>query len=52
VILTLDKNSSNLNADSMQVEFRRIKYDVEASAKAIEKSLLPSKFADDLRAAK
>lgn len=52
VMLTLNKNSSILDKDSIQVEFRRVEYDVEKAAKAIETSLLPSEFADALRLAK
>jgi len=36
----------------IQVEFRRIEYDVEASVKAIEESLLSNEFAEVLRQAK
>jgi putative phosphoesterase len=52
VILTIIPDSSILNKDCLQVEFRRFEYDVEASAKAIENSLLPGEFADALRLAK
>jgi len=52
VMLTVSHNSSVLDKDSIQVDFRRVAYDVEASAKAIEKSLLPDQFADALRVAK
>lgn len=52
VIITIAPDSSILNKNSIQVEFRRFEYDVEASAKAIENSLLPSEFADALRLAK
>lgn len=51
VILILNENSSSLNKGSIQVEFRRVEYDVEASAKAIEESLLPDEFAERLRSA-
>ena len=52
VILTITPDSSILNKNSIQVEFRRFDYDIEASAKAIENSLLPTEFADALRLAK
>jgi predicted phosphodiesterase len=49
VILTLEENSSVKESVSIKVEFRRISYDVEKAATAIENSLLPSEFADMLR---
>lgn len=52
VMLTLNRNSSVLDKDSIHVEFRRVEYDVEKAAKAIETSLLPSEFAEALRLAK
>jgi putative phosphoesterase len=52
VILTITPDSSILNKDSLQVEFRRFEYDVESSAKVIEDSLLPTEFAEALRLAK
>lgn len=52
VMLTLDKDASILNSDSIKVEFRRVDYDVEASAKLIEDSLLPDEFAEALIHAK
>jgi putative phosphoesterase len=51
VILHLDKNSSILNKDSIQVEFIRFRYDIEKAAKAVEDSPLPSAYADSLREA-
>jgi putative phosphoesterase len=51
VILIVNENSSSLNKDSIQVQFRRVEYDVEASAKAIEESPLPNEFAERLRSA-
>jgi len=51
VILTINENSSSSNKNSIQVEFRRVEYDVEAAAKAIESSPLPNEFADNLRKA-
>ena len=52
VILTINHNSSILDKESIQVDFRRVEYDVEASAVALENSLLPDELADALRAAK
>ena len=51
VVLNVNEKSSSLNKGSIQVEFRRVEYDVEASAKAIEESLLPDEFAERLRSA-
>ena len=39
-------------ADDIRVEFRRVAYDVEAAARAVEASELPSEFADQLREAR
>lgn len=52
VILTIAADSSIVNKNSIQVEFRRFDYDFESSAKMIENSLLPGEFADTLRLAK
>ncbi len=52
VILTLSDLSSTTDKNSIQIEFRRVGYDVEASARAIEESPLPKEFADALRLAK
>jgi len=51
VILHLNTESATANKSSIEIEFRRVEYDVEASAKAIENSLLPKEFADALRLA-
>jgi len=51
VILSINPDSSLLKENSIQVEFRRFEYDVEASAQAIENSLLPNEFADNIRRA-
>lgn len=48
-LLTIDNNSSLLLRNSINIEFRRINYDLEASAKAIEASPLPAEFALALR---
>ncbi|EOR93368.1 hypothetical protein ADIARSV_3447 [Arcticibacter svalbardensis MN12-7] len=52
VLLTIHANSSVWEKDSIHVEFRRIEYDVETAAKAIESSPLPNEFAKALRLAK
>jgi putative phosphoesterase len=38
--------------DDVRVEFRRVTYEVEAAARAVEASELPSEFADQLREAR
>ncbi|MFD2741792.1 MULTISPECIES: metallophosphoesterase family protein [Sphingobacterium] len=48
-LLTINNNSSLLLRNNINVEFRRVNYDLEASAKAIETSTLPSEFAVALR---
>lgn len=52
VLLTLDTNAGVLDAAGINIEFRRVEYDVEAAAEAIEGSLLPNEFADALRLAR
>jgi putative phosphoesterase len=52
VILHLKAGSSTADKDSIEIEFRRVEYDVEASAGAIEESPLPAEFADLLRSAR
>lgn len=49
VILTINKDSSNTNKDSIQVEFIRFNYDIEKAAKAVEDSPLPNDYAESLR---
>ncbi len=51
VIITIDQMESIKSKDAVQVEFVRVKYDVEKAAKAVELSLLPDAFADNLRKA-
>ena len=51
VLLTINENSSTLDAPSINVEFMRVAYDIEKAAKAIENSPLPNEFADMLRKA-
>lgn len=50
VMVRINPDTSKLE-DSIQVEFRRFEYDVESSAKAIERSLLPTEFAENIRKA-
>ena len=52
VIMTLDDNLSKFNKDSVKTEFRRIEYDVEKAARAVEDSPLPNAYANALRFAK
>ncbi|WP_069658449.1 metallophosphoesterase family protein [Arcticibacter eurypsychrophilus] len=52
VLLTIHADSSIWEKDSLLVEFRRVEYDVETAAKAIESSLLPNELAEALRLAK
>lgn len=49
VVLTIDENSSCKDKNRIGIEFRRVEYDVEATAKAIEESPLPNEFAEALR---
>lgn len=49
VLLTVNKDTSTAESGSVKVEFRRVEYDVEASAQSIENSLLPNDFAQALR---
>ena len=49
VFLHLNKDSSPSEKGSIQVEFIRFAYDVERAAKAIENSVLPNNYAENLR---
>ncbi|HWV33518.1 MAG TPA: metallophosphoesterase family protein [Dyadobacter sp.] len=51
VLLTIGQLAGFTSKDTVQVEFVRIKYDVEKAAQAVELSLLPNAFADSLRKA-
>lgn len=51
VLMTLDEQSRLADAESIQVEFVRVPYDVARAAKAVEDSPLPDEFADMLRKA-
>lgn len=50
--MTLDTSLSRLDADAVQVEFRRVAYDVEKAARAVETSRLPDAYAEALRVAR
>lgn len=49
VILELNKHTSMLDEKSINVEFIRFNYNIEKAAKAIEDSILPNEFANNLR---
>ena len=49
VILDINSATSIANNESIRVEFRRIQYDVEKAAKAVEDSPLPNEYAEMLR---
>jgi putative phosphoesterase len=51
VVITIDQTASITNQDAVQVKFVRVKYDVEKAAQAVELSLLPNAFANNLRKA-
>jgi predicted phosphodiesterase len=51
VLVTLHENSSKFDQHSIEVEFRRVAYEVETAARAIEESELPNGYADMLRKA-
>lgn len=52
VLITLNNGTSTSESDSLEVEFRRVEYDVEVSARSIENSFLPHEFAQAIRDAK
>lgn len=49
VLLELDENSSVLDKESISVEFIRFEYDIEKAAQAVEESILPNAYAENLR---
>ncbi|MCK0192033.1 metallophosphoesterase family protein [Arenibacter sp. F20364] len=49
VILEIDENASVLDKDSISVEFVKFDYDIETAAKAVEDSILPNSYAENLR---
>lgn len=51
VMLTIRESASTKSPEGVQVEFIRVAYDVEKAAQAVELSLLPDVFADNLRKA-
>ena len=51
VLLDIDDQPDFSRQDALEVTFRRVEYDVEKAASAIEKSPLPDVYADNLRKA-
>jgi len=51
VMLTISQSATITSPGGIQVEFIRVKYDVEKAAQAIELSLLPDSLAENLRMA-
>jgi predicted phosphodiesterase len=49
VILEIDENASVLDRESISVEFVKFEYDIEKAAKAVEDSILPNSYAENLR---
>ena len=49
VILEIDETTSVLDKNSISVEFVKFEYDIEKAAKAVEDSILPNAYADNLR---
>ncbi len=49
VILELNKPTSMLDKKSIDIEFIRFDYNIEKATKAIEDSILPNEFANNLR---
>jgi diadenosine tetraphosphatase ApaH/serine/threonine PP2A family protein phosphatase len=52
VLLEVPEHPSPADLDALRVSFRRVEYDVERAARAIEASALPDNFAHALRAAR
>lgn len=51
VMLELDETSNLSSPESIQVEFVRVQYDIEKTAKAVEDGPLPNEYAEMLRKA-
>ncbi len=49
VLLTLNETTSIYDKESMAVDFIRFDYDIEKAAKAVEESILPNHYAENLR---
>ncbi|MFV5703293.1 metallophosphoesterase family protein [Flavobacterium sp. XS2P12] len=50
-VITINKNSDFSKKEGVQVEFIRVRYDIEKAAKAIEESDLPNSYAEMLKKA-
>ncbi|MCK0192035.1 metallophosphoesterase family protein [Arenibacter sp. F20364] len=51
-ILELDLSTSSFNSETLKVSFRRVVYDVEKAATAVENSEFPNSYAEALRIGK
>ena len=51
VLMSIDENLSVYDQNAVFVEFKRVEYDVEKAANAVEESPLPNVYADKLRSA-
>jgi predicted phosphodiesterase len=51
VLIHINENTSRLDKNSINVEFKRFEYDIEKAATAVENSILPNAYADMLRKA-
>ena len=49
VILDIEENASVYDKNSISVEFVKFEYDIEEAAKAVEESILPNDYAENLR---
>jgi putative phosphoesterase len=49
VILTINQDTTINDENAIKVEFVRFDYDIEKAAKAVEDSILPNAYADNLR---
>lgn len=52
VLLTIPETAQAGKADSIQVDFLRVDYDIEKAARAVENSDLPNAYAESLRIAR
>lgn len=49
ILLDIDENTSILDKDSIKPQFVRFEYDIERAARAVEESILPDVYAENLR---
>lgn len=52
VVMQMDEPFSRFEESPFRLEFRRVEYDIEKAAKAVEESSLPDDYAEALRVAK